>query len=184
MAAAAVLDRMESLPRPLVVAVDGRCGAGKSTLAELLRERTGCNVIRADSFFLRPGQRAERPSEPFINLDYERLAAEVLEPLVNGEEFSYRAYSCGTESFSEPITVRPSELAVVEGSYSCCPALWEYYGLRIFLTVDPDEQLRRIALRGGAEAAVRFRERWIPLEERYFSELRIAERCCMVMEMA
>lgn len=194
MAAAAVLERIGSLPEPLAVAVDGRCGAGKTTLAELLRERTDCNVIHADSFFLRPEQRtaerrfaerrfAERLSVPFVNIDHERLAAEVLEPLRRGEEFSYRAFDCKTGSFSEPITVRPAALTVLEGSYSCCPELWEYCGLHIFLTVDPDEQLRRIARRNGTAALSAFRDKWIPLEERYFSELKIAERCNMVLEM-
>lgn len=184
MAAAAVLERVECLPKPLIAAIDGRCGAGKTTLAELLRERTGCNVIHADSFFLRPEQRtAERLSTPGGNIDSERLAAEVLEPLSRGEAFSYRPFDCRTMSFSEPITVQPSALTIVEGSYSCCPALWDYYGLRVFLTVDPREQLRRIELRSGTEALKVFRERWIPLEERYFSELKVAERCGIVLEM-
>lgn len=184
MAAAAVLERIASLPSPLTAAIDGRCGAGKTTLAEILRERTGCNVIHADSFFLRPWQRtAERLSEPGGNIDRERLVAEVLEPLSRGEAFSYHAFDCKTKTFSEPIAVQPSSLTVIEGSYSCSPELWEYCGLHIFLTVDPREQLRRIGLRNGAAALPMFRDRWIPLEERYFSELGIAERCNMVLEM-
>lgn len=64
MAAAAVLERIESLPAPLAAAIDGRCGAGKTTLAELLRERTDCTVIHADSFFFAPSsaQRSDCPS--------------------------------------------------------------------------------------------------------------------------
>ena len=38
-------------------------------------------------------------------------------------------------------------------------------------------QLERIAARNGAEAARRFEELWIPLEEAYFAAYNIKERC-------
>ena len=71
----------------------------------------------------------------------------------------------------------PRAVTLVEGSYSCHPQLWNYYGLRLFLTVDPQEQLRRIRLRSGPEALEVFRTRWIPLEEQYFRAFSIPERC-------
>lgn len=78
---------------------------------------------------------------------------------------------------SEEIRVEPCRVTVVEGSYSCHPELWEFYDIRIFLTVDPQEQLRRIRIRNGDEAATVFRERWIPLEEKYFAACKTEERC-------
>lgn len=56
----------------LVIAVDGRCAAGKTTLAAMIEEKTGCNVIHMDHFFLQPGQRTkERLDEPnVINLKH------------------------------------------------------------------------------------------------------------------
>ena len=70
----------------------------------------------------------------------------------------------------------------MEGSYSLHPSLWEFYDLRIFLTVDPEEQMRRIIQRNGMERAEIFRDRWIPLEEKYFSAFDIASRCDIRME--
>ena len=55
--------------------------------------------------------------------------------------------------------------------------LWEGYDLHIFLTVQPTEQLRRIAIRNGQQGLKVFRERWIPLEERYFSAFSVQQRC-------
>ena len=52
-----------------------------------------------------------------------------------------------------------------------------YYHLRIFLTVDPREQLRRIEARSGPEKLRQFIDRWIPLEEQYFQACSLAERC-------
>lgn len=178
-----IIGLIEAREKPLIMAIDGRCAAGKTTLAERLQERTGCNVIHADSFFPRPEQRtAERLDTPGGNLDYERLASEVMLPLSRGEAFSYRPFDCRTMGFSDEIRVEPNALTIVEGSYSCHPVLWEFYGLRIFLTVDPDEQLKRIERRNGMGALTAFQERWIPLEEKYFAALQIAERCDCVLD--
>lgn len=180
-AISAITERIGKLEKPLVAAIDGRCCAGKTTLAGELQKLLSCAVIHADSFFLRPEQRTEeRLNTPGGNIDYERLISEVMLPLKRGGRFSYRPFSCKTMSLAEPITVEPNALTIIEGSYSCHPALWEYYGLRIFLTVDKDEQLRRVERRCGSEASAVFRERWIPLEERYFAALNIAERCDMI----
>ena len=61
-----------------IVAIDGRCGAGKSTLAQKLARDLGGRVVCADDFFLRPEQRTpERLAEPGGNLDRERMKSDV-----------------------------------------------------------------------------------------------------------
>ena len=178
---AAVLREIETREQPLIIAVDGRCASGKTTFAAALEKEIGCAVIHTDHFFLRPEQRTEeRLKEAGGNVDYERLREEVMLPILEGKPFSYRKFDCGEMKLSSEIEVKPTAVTVVEGSYSCCPALWDFYGLRIFFTVDPQEQLRRILLRNGSEAAVQFRERWIPLEEKYFAACKIRERCDLV----
>ncbi|MDE7230266.1 MAG: uridine kinase [Oscillospiraceae bacterium] len=177
-----IIERAETLDNSrLLIAVDGRCAAGKTTLAERLRETSGWSVFHMDDFFLRPEQRTEeRLNTPGENVDHERFLEEVLLPLRNGsEEISFRPFDCGTLSLKEPIRIKAERVCVVEGSYSCHPALWDNYDLRIFLTVDPEEQMRRIVRRNGAENAVRFAEKWIPLEEKYFSAYKIQSRCDM-----
>ena len=42
---------------PLLIAIDGRCGAGKTTLAQRLQQELGGRVFHMDDFFLRPEQR-------------------------------------------------------------------------------------------------------------------------------
>ena len=86
------------------------------------------------------------------------------------------------ELAEEILHIKPNDVTIIEGSYSCHPTLWEFYGLRVFLTVDPDEQLKRIERRNGTEALAMFRERWIPLEEKYFAVLKIAQRCDLVLD--
>lgn len=51
----AVLQAVQALPQdrqPLIVALDGRCASGKTTLAALLQQQTGCSVVHMDHFFL------------------------------------------------------------------------------------------------------------------------------------
>ena len=161
-----------------VLALEGPCASGKTTLAEALRRETGCPVIHMDHFFLRPEQRTkERLREPGGNFDRERFLREVAFPLQSGSAFSYRPYLCHTQTFGEPVRIVPDGLCVVEGSYSCHPALWELYSLRIFLSVSPEEQIFRIRKRNGEKAAEKFRDVWIPMENEYFTRYRIAERC-------
>ena len=88
----------------LLIAIDGRCAAGKTTLAAHLQEFLPCNVIHMDSFFLRPEQRTpERLQEPGSNVDYERFTNEVLIPLLQGAAFSYCTYDCQSQMFREAI---------------------------------------------------------------------------------
>ena len=168
---------------PFLVALDGRCASGKTTLAARLQAACGCGVVHLDDFFLRPEQRTkERYETPGENIDHERFLAKVLLPLRRGETAVYRPYDCARQRLGDPVRVEPSPVVVAEGSYACHSALWPHYDLRIFLTVPPEEQLRRITARNGPQGAEVFRAKWIPLEEQYFSAYQIADRCDLCLE--
>lgn len=163
-----------------VIAIDGRCGAGKTTLAQCLMHLCDCNIVPMDHFFLRPGQRsAERLAQPGGNVDYERFEEEVLKPLKEGRTFSYCPYDCREQKLTAARAILPKRVTVIEGSYSCHPKLEMYYDLKVFLTVDEEEQLRRIKKRNGQDGLIMFRGKWIPLEEKYFSVCQTGERCDM-----
>ena len=165
----------------LIVAVDGRCAAGKTTLAMQIKDFLGGNIIHMDHFFLPPEIRTEaRLSEPGGNVDYARFLAEVLSPLVKALPFSYKPYDCSKKQFGESIQIRPHRVNIVEGAYSCHPLFIDSYNLKVFLTVDKEEQLRRIKHRNG-EAALDFAQKWIPLEEQYFEFFNIAEQCEVII---
>lgn len=178
--AACLAERIAALPqdRRIILALDGRCAAGKTTLAAALAQLLPCSVFHMDDYFLRPEQRtAARFSEPGGNVDRERIFAEILSPLKSGaERVMYRPYSCATGALAEPITVAPARICVVEGSYSLHPALRGLYDARVFVTVSREEQLRRLAAR-SPEKLMMFQSRWIPMEETYFSACQV-EACC------
>lgn len=167
----------------ITVAIDGPCGSGKTTLAEALSRELDCPVIHVDEFFLRPEQRTPaRLSEPGGNMDRERFLAEVLIPLKEGKDFTYSPFSCRTMSLAAPVAVKASPVTIVEGSYACHPDLREFYDLRLFLTVDPAEQLRRLALRDGDGYLPVFKEKWIPLEKLYHEKCAVREACVVLSE--
>ena len=163
-ALAAALDYISAHPQARI-AVDGRCAAGKSTFAARLAQETGAAVFHMDDFFLRPEQRTPaRYAEPGGNVDRERFAQEVLEPLRQGRDVIYRPFCCASLTLGPERTVAYRPLTVVEGTYALHPALRDVYDLKIMLTADPSTQLRRLEKRSPAFLQA-FREKWIPLEE-------------------
>lgn len=64
--------------RPVIIAIDERCAAGKSTLALLLSEQPDATIFHLDDFYLQGRQRTyERFNEVGGNVDYERFVKEV-----------------------------------------------------------------------------------------------------------
>lgn len=167
----------------VLVAIDGRCAAGKTTLAASLRTVLDCNVFHMDDFFLRPEQRTpERLHQPGGNVDFERFLAEVLRPLHDGASVLYRPYDCHTQQLCAPVRAEVRPVNIIEGSYSCHPALWDLYDLHVFLSVSPEEQRHRIAARNGEEMLPMFTNVWIPMEEAYFAQFQVTERADLCRE--
>ncbi len=174
------IDSLLAQRAQVMVAIDGSCGAGKTTLAARLAQLYDCNVFHMDDFFLRPEQRTPgRYAEAGGNVDYERFREEVLLPLMSGEGFAYRPFDCKTFTLSGPVTVTPKKLAVIEGSYSLHPYFKDPYDLKILLSVSPELQRERI-LRRPAHLHEQFFTRWIPMENRYLEAFRIPECCNLI----
>lgn len=176
------IDELLSCGKQIVVAIDGNCTAGKTTLAAALEKEYDCNLFHMDDFFLRPEQRTpHRYAQPGGNVDYERFQQEVLIPLKQGNPFAYRPFSCSSFSLAEPVRVEPRQLNIVEGTYSHHPYFGDAYDLRICLTADSELQRHRI-LKRPAFLHQRFFEEWIPMEQQYFDHFRILEQCDLLLK--
>lgn len=162
----------------VVVAIDGNSASGKTTLAAELEGEFPARVFHCDDYFLRPHQRTrQRLSEAGGNFDRERFKKEVAEPARLRRDAECRRYFCRTGELSAAFTVKFAPLTVIEGSYSLHPYLGEYYDIAVFVSVDPQEQARRILKRNGPNMFERFMQEWVPMENRYFEELHIREKC-------
>ena len=169
----------EHLPKkPLVIAIDGRSCAGKSTLAAILSLIYPARVVHMDDFFLPQALRTkERYGEPGGNVHYERFKEEVLPYLRSGEAFSYRKFNCRLMDYAGEVLIKKAPLIIVEGAYSLHPALGEYYDWAAFLDIEPEAQLKRLIKRNTPEMVQNFQEKWLPLEEKYFTDLAIKQKC-------
>lgn len=177
----AEIDRLLTCRERVIVAIDGNCTAGKSTLAAFLSEHYNCNVFHMDDFFLRPEQRTpERFAEPGGNVDYERFQEEILNPLLKNGAFSYRPYDCQTQVLADPVSVLPKRLNIVEGTYALHPYFGNGYDLKIFLSVSPEIQRERILQRPQFLHELFFSE-WIPMEQNYFDRFSIPRQCDIIL---
>ena len=141
--------------RPLVLALDGRCGSGKTTLANALAAQfTGCTLLRTDDFYLPSAQRIpDWAHTPCANMDLSRLRDEALRPAYAGQPVAYRAYSCREGGYLPPVQLPAQPLVILEGSYSHHPLLRPYETLRVLVTCAKPEQTRRLQAREGARYA-------------------------------
>ena len=168
----------------VILAIEGPCASGKSTLAGLLKQIYGCSVFHMDDFFLRPEQRTtERLAKPGENVDWERFLEEVLLPISQDKSVTYRPFDCSVMALKDGIVIEPGRFVVIEGAYCMHPQLREYYDFSLFLNIDSDLQKKRIQKRNTPEKAERFFSTWIPMEQKYFKELAIKEYCDLVIEV-
>lgn len=164
--------------KPLIVAIDGCCGSGKSTYAKELQQHLDATVIHCDDFFLPLDLRtSERLAEIGGNIHYERLSA-VLGKVREGKAFVYQTYDCSTDSYVDR-NYEPSSVVIVEGSYALHPTLRHFYDVKVLLTVDSQTQYDRLLKREG-DGIDNFVNKWIPLENRYFDQLDTSD--CIVID--
>ena len=164
-----------------IIAIDGPCASGKTTVAKLITQKFDVQIIRMDDFFLPPEMRtAERLSEAGGNVHYERFNNQVANNIKSGKNFVYDVYSCsnGTTTQSPPIS--PEKAIVVEGSQSLHPQINIPYDLKIFVEADYETRLERIMLRNGSSALEIFKTKWIPLEDKYFQKFDIRKKCHII----
>lgn len=168
------MEQIKNTSNRIIIAIDGPCASGKSTLAKHLQKEVNAMVFRMDDFFLSEDKKTkERLNEIGGNVDYERFQKEVLNQLQN-DYIEYRRFNCKIQDFEQPEIVSLPQVIVVEGSYSLHKELRDYYDIKILLKVNPTLQLKRLEER-NPKLLNRFINEWIPLENRYFEHEKLEE---------
>src|SRR5262245_4197044 len=174
------------LARPVRVAIDGRDGAGKTTLADELiqplRSR-GREVIRAsvDGFHnpraLRYMRARHSPEGYFLeSFNYDALREFILEPLGRDGSRDYRVAAFDWQNDAPAVSPlrRASETAILlfDGIFLLRPELIEHWDFTIYIDVSVDVGLKRCATRDGTspDPYSELNRRYIGAHELYVRE--------------
>ena len=173
----------EKTKEPIIVAIDGKCASGKTTLGYYLKNEFDANLFHMDDFFLQAHQRTdERLAEVGGNVDYERFKEDVLEPVKNAKTVVYQKFDCCTMTLGEAENILPKHINVIEGSYSQHPFFGEIFDLKVFMDISQEEQIENVRKRNGEEKLKIFLEKWIPKEEAYFKAFGIKNQSDIIVE--
>ena len=160
--------------RPWILAVDGRSGSGKSTVAALLHQSvTPSAIVHTDdvawhhSFF-----------------DWSDLLVEgVLKPLRNGQAVSYRPPGWEKRGRAGAIEVAAGlDLVIVEGVGASRTEVMPWIDRALWVQSDLEEAERRgIARDGGTEEARDFWREWGSQESDFLQQQRPWERATVIV---
>lgn len=165
-----------------VIAIDGPCGSGKSSLAALLANLFPSRVLHMDDYYLPLEQRAPGwEHTPCGNMDLERFRRQALLPAADHMSINCQPYSCQKGQLLPSETLPAAPLTIVEGSYSHHPLLAPHIDLKIFLRCDSQEQLSRLGRRENTRLGA-YLQRWIPLEQAYCRAFDIPARCDLTFD--
>lgn len=115
---------------PIIVAVEGFGGAGKSTFAAHLKSLLGdAFVIDIDDFFIK-----EKMSDAIkSNFDRKRLERQVLAPVRNGQSAAYQKLDYDSNTLSDPIPVPKTKYLIIEGVSTFHPDIAKYMDYKIWI---------------------------------------------------
>lgn len=198
-AAQTVLQRVRMLrassTATIVVGIDGRSGAGKTTLAAAITAlaSTPVTVIEGDLFYA--GGRDEtwdrRSAMEKVDwvIDWRRQRP-VLEALRAGEPVRWHRFDWDAEDWDDPVAPfdgepmcsEPAPIVVLEGAYSCRPELHDLLDLRVLLAAADGVRRRQLLERDGATYRADWEARWVEAEEHYFGSVMPPSRFDLVIE--
>ncbi len=185
-AVCAALNERRASGGRLFAGIDGAGGAGKSTLADAVRDamRGDASIIRCDDFY-RPlidtKYASLTPEQAYENyFDWQRLRDGALMPLRSGKPARYQRYDWSLDQLAEWIETEPREIVLVEGVYATRPELRRLLDLAIFVETPRAERMRRMRARGQDSDS--WIARWMVAEDWYLKNIDPASTADLVLD--
>lgn len=176
-----LIEKLQKTNEQIVIAIDGNSTSGKTTFAELLKQKYDANMIHMDDYFR---SQAQGPSykDYANNIDFERFLDQVVKSLENHMDIKYQSFNCKTQKLSDDVTLKKKQMTIIEGAYSMHPDIIHIYNLKIFLKSSLLQQIRRVIKRNGLKELKKFLKIWIPKENKYFKHYKIREKSDFVFK--
>jgi uridine kinase len=175
----------EGLSRPVVAAIDGASGSGKSTIAQLLCDRLPAALTPLDDFFsaeIPDGQWDKFSVKDKLEkvFDWNKARSLALEPLRNNLQAKWHPFDFlagiqkdGVYSLKNEETIlNPSKIIILEGAYSSGSFLADLLDVTILIDVPAEERHKRLAMRDDSDFLKRWHQRWDAVEAYYFGQVR------------
>jgi uridine kinase len=180
---------------PLVIAVDGGSGAGKSIFVKLLAIKTKAAVIPLDDFYSAdiPNTKwSEYSTIEKLNavFNWERLVKTAIRPLLQGNmaswstfDFTAGLHQDGTyRQQSELQRLVPADIIIIDGTYSASPSIVEFINVTILIDLPIAERHKRLSNREDATFLKEWHQQWDNVEDYYFKEIRPKEFYDLVIQ--
>ena len=167
--------QLEGHTGPLLVALDGRSGVGKTTLSKKLADKLGAVLIDGDDFYsggsnkqwseMSPKDRAERC------IDWRRMRTEALEPLVAGKKTVYHPFNWDTwyDLSDKIIKLQPARVIILDGAYSARPELTDLIDFSVLIQSQDKQRRERLKKRESGSFMQKWHKVWDEAEDYYFS---------------
>jgi uridine kinase len=191
----AVHRAMNGRTTPILVALDGRSGGGKSTVALSLANSLDACIVPSDDFFAAEISDAQwnargGPERARDAIDWRRLRRDALEPLLSGKTAAWQAFDFeegtrpdGTYAMRADFVRRePARVIILEGAYSTRPELSDLIDLSVLIDAPARIRHRRLAAREEATFLAAWHARWDVAEEFYFTHVRPPSSFDLVVE--
>jgi uridine kinase len=160
--------------RTRVVAIDGRSGAGKSSLAAGLRAELGAPVVTLEDLY---------GGWDGLECGIELLVSEVLEPLSAGRAARVPRYDWGAAVWGTPWVLDPPEVLIVEGVGAGARRAAAYASTLVWMEAAESVRKKRALDRDGETFAPHW-DRWAAQEDAMLAREHTADRADFIITAA
>jgi uridine kinase len=174
------INRLLKHKNPILIALDGRSGTGKSTFAQAIASRVEGIIVVGDDFYSGGNDDAwsglSAQEKVAKGIDWQRLRTQVLEPLLAKRPGSWHPLDfqpgIGWVGWKdETVKLDPAPVILVDGVYSARPELLDLVDLTVLVETDDEVRRKRLILREGQDFMTRWHRLWDAAEDYYFTSL-------------